>query len=432
MPSLVAVTTGISALGLAGWRRLGAWPALLFLVLAMSSPLLGGFAAQARPHPLSFGFVCLATAAWLLLLRRGRPSRRLLVAFGAAGMLASLSQHYGALAFGLEAMVLIAWLGWEARRGSARVAPAAGWADVRAAVLATALAIFPLVGWLAVTRQWTHASGTPPLTLPLAEEVVTWMLEPWSQAAFDRATENPHAIVAMMVLLVIAATLLAAGLLLQRRRDAARTGRIAIGAATLGIAVVGSALAVLQSLLGSPTFLNRSILSLMPVFDLGLAVALTLPFGRFAPVPALVLAVCLGGVAARSEQISLYGPLDQWREAAALIRDEQRSGLPSDRIAVMELFDHDDWIVSLGNAYGLPAPVDSLPPQLAGLRWIGKASDVAAIPAGPRILMVAFHYYSFETQAAVVGATQARFGPCRDKSVRGITILDCEGGAPGG
>ena len=42
LPSLVAVASGMTILGLAAWRRLGAWPAIVFMVLAMSSPLLAG------------------------------------------------------------------------------------------------------------------------------------------------------------------------------------------------------------------------------------------------------------------------------------------------------------------------------------------------------------------------------------------------------
>ncbi len=432
LPSLIAVGVGLTGLALAAWRRLGVGAALLFMALGMASPLIAGFAAQARPHPLTFGLVCLTSAAWLYVLQPGPLHRRALAAFGVTGLLASLAQHYGALVFGLEGAVAVAWLGLRARGGAGVI----GWRGVGLAFATVALAMGPILVWLAVTRQWQHTSGTPPLTLAWGTEVASWALEPFATAFLGGIDATVVAIWTLVVTVVGALALTVVGLLRRRggadsTQRSSETGRLAIGLAVLGLLSLAGTAAVGQSLVGSPTLHYRSILSLMPLLYLGLGVALTVPFGRLAPATGVVLAIVVGAVAVGTPQRSLYGTLDQWREAAAILRDQQEAGLPGDRIALVEQFVRDDWIVTLNNAYGVPAPTESLPAEIRDLHWIKVAADVQAIPTGGPLLLVAFHYYSFDVQASIVDATRARFGPCRDLSVRGITILRCGGTSPG-
>jgi len=288
--------------------------------------------------------------------------------------------------------------------------------------------------WLVVTGQFKHASATPALTLTWAEQVAGWVAEPFSTIIYGVVSEARHALQLVLEVLGLAVVLVAVAAVRHWRRppaqrSAAASLHLALAGATLAMVVTALTIASVQSILSVPTLHYRSLMSVMPVLYLGLGVAFTVPFGRFAPGVGVALAAALSIVALQIPAPSLYGPQDQWREAAAIVRDQEQAGLPARRIAVLEVHNsRQDWTVELNNAYHRPAPNQDLPPELYGLAWIRQPADLAALPANQQLLLVAFHYWMPDLHAQLLTTAKDHFGPCHEMSVIGITILRCTPG----
>ena len=415
LPSLLAIAAGMAVLGLVTWRRVGVGPAAIVVTLIATSTLVTSFGAEARMHGLAFGLMCVATAAWLVLLERPAGSRRLLVVFAAAGGLASLAQYYALMVFVLEAGVLGTVL---LRAGQRR--------ELGLTIVATTLSVLPVLAWLAVTRRLLNASGTPPLTMAWADDVASMSASPFSDALFGLPVEAHRGVALVIGTGVAAALMLAAGLAIHRLGPADTRRRLGLGAAALLVAVVAATIGSVESLLFMPTLHYRSMMGILPVLYLALGLAFTAPFGRRAGIAGLTVAVLLAAVVVATPPRALYDK-DDWRGAAGIIRDTRAAGLAADRIVLVAPWNQREWLVELNNAYARPAPVSDPPPQLAGLRWIAEAPELASVPADGPLLLVAFHFWRWDAHVAILGATRERFGPCLDQSVTGITILRCDG-----
>jgi len=423
--SLLAIAAGTGILALATWRRAGIGPAVLVLTLATTSSLLASFGLEARMHGLAFGLICVASAAWIFLLG-SRPLRpQILMVFVAAGGLAALTQYYAFMVYVLEAGVLGAWLVLARRR--------------RELILSTALAglsVLPVLAWLVATRRLLNASGTPPLTMAWADDVAATSTSPFSDALFGQAPDARHGVALVMAVALVAALVVVAGFVALRRaagsRDAPeRRRRLVLGTVTLGVAAAAVVIGSGESIVYLPTMHYRSVTGILPVLYLGLGLAFTAPFGRFATVAGAGLAALLAVVAITTPTPPLYAK-DDWRAAAAIVRETREAGLPAERIVLVAPFNHREWLVELNEAYGRPAPVTDPPPQLADVTWIAAAADLAPVAANQPLLLVAFHHWRWEVHEAILAATRDRFGPCQDRGVTGITILRCDGAPAAG
>ncbi len=419
--SLVAVATGIVVLGGATWRRIGHGAAVLVVTLGVTSTLAASFAREARPHALAFGLICIATAAWLFALRRGPIRLPHVVVFGVFGGLAALTQYYALLIYAVEAALLLAWLALGGR-----------WREAGQTVVVAGLSVAPVALWLAVTLRLLQPSSTPPLTEAWAEWVAGWAAEPFTAVIVGSSREDRGAVLLVVIVLVVGAIGLAIAALLARRDarlsgspvDAGPVGR---GAAALAAGTIALGIAVIESLVLWPTLHYRSILSILPVLYVGIGAGITLPFRRFALAAGVAIAAVLVVVAVRTPEPRAEIK-DQWREAAAILVGDVRESLPADRVALVRSpwGTNVDWVLVLNNAVGRRAPAADLPQELRDLRWVSAAADVDGLPVDRPLLLVAFHYWAWDRHAAIVAAAQARFGPCEDRSVSGITVLRCD------
>lgn len=422
--SLLAISAGIIVLGITVWRRIGAGAAALVVGLGVTSTLVASFAREARPHGLAFGLVCLATAAWLLVLRAGPIRRRDLALFAALGGLASLTQYYGLLIYAVEVAVLVCWLAF-ARR----------WRDAAVTLLITGLSVVPVGVWLVVTIRLLAPSSTPALTTAWAEEVAGWAAEPFTSVIFGSGVDVSGGLLLVAGVLTLAVLGLFISFLRMRwatRRPSSPTDAVNFGrgAAALATGLIAVGIAVVESLMFMPTLHYRSIMSILPVLYVGVGAALTVPFGRLGAVAGGVGAILLAATALQIPEPGLYTK-DQWRETAATVVSDVRTGFPANRVAVVESpwGTRVDWILALNNAIGRRAPASDLPTELQDLNWIKGPEDLTKLTADQPLLLVAFHYWATNRHSGIVAAAQERFGPCEDRSLPGITVLDCDPGA---
>lgn len=418
--SLVSISTGLVILGIAVWRRIGTGAAALVVTFGATSTLVASFAREARPHGLAFGLVCLATAAWLMLLGARPIRRRYLVIFAVFGGLASLTQYYAMLVYAAEVAVLVGWLGVRRR-----------WRDVAQTLAITGLSVAPVGLWLVVTLRLLVPSSTPALTAAWAEEVAAWATQPFTAAIAGSGVVAPGGLLVVSGILMLSGIgLLVAFLRLSRDADRpdspADVGAFGRGAAALATGVIAVGIAVIESLILWPTLHYRSIMSILPVLYVGIGAALTLPFRRLGAVVGVAAAILLAAIALQTPEPGRYTK-DQWRETAAIVVGEVRAGLPARQVAVVESpwGTRVDWILTLNNAVGRQAPASDLPAELSELNWITDAANVMALPADQRLLLVSFHYWSPDRDAAILTAARERFGPCQDRSLTGMTLLDC-------
>jgi hypothetical protein len=190
--------------------------------------------------------------------------------------------------------------------------------------------------------------------------------------------------------------------------------------------VIALGIAVVESLVWQPTFSFRSIIQILPFLYIGIGAAFTLPLGRMGAAAGMLIAVILVQSASQAPNPVAWSK-DQWGEAATIAVGDVRAGLPANRVAVVEApwQDRTDWILALNLAVGRRAPASDLPAELRGLVWIAGPDGLQGMPADQRLLLVAFHYWSPVRHAAIVAAAMARFGPCEDSHLSGITVLRC-------
>lgn len=421
--SLIAIAVGFAALGLAAWRRIGLGAAAIVMALALSSTLVASFAREARPHGPAFGMACLTTAAWLFVLGSRRLRFRELAVFAIVGGLAALTSYYAGLVYTLEVAVVLGWLGLGRR-----------WRESRVTLALTGLSVLPAGLWLFVSWHALGHSSTPALDQTWAEEVAGRLAEPFTSAVFQPGLDTRQGITLVLAVLAIAgAGFLVGGarvLRSARRGDPPQwTGSLGRGSAALLVGVLAVGVAVLESLALSPSFHYRSLVSVLPVLYVGLAAGVTVAFGRLAAAVGLSVALLLGGVALATPEPGQWTK-DDWREAGAIIVQEVRAGLPADRVAIVDAMSiwgtRIDWIQNLNNAVGRPAPAVGVASEVADVNWISNSEDLTALPADQPLLLVAFHYWLPDRHAAIVEMTHERFGPCEDRSVPGITVLECQ------
>jgi hypothetical protein len=417
--SLVGIVIGIATLGWVTWRRIGPGAAYVFLVLAASSSAVSSFAHEARPHGPAFALVCLVTAAWLVALTEAPIRRLTIVLFGTTGGLAALTSYYALMVYGLEVAVVLGWLA--ARRR---------WREQPFTAFAIGASMVPVGLWLAVSWRALGSSSTPLLDWAWAQEVFGWLGAPYTVAVVGPAGTGVPPVQLVAGVLGIAGLLVVAGLAVHAKRGdpgATREQRsLWLGAACLGVGIVAMGIAVAESLLLAPSFHYRSALAILPVLYVGLGAAAAAPFGRRAQLAGATATVGLIVIAALTPAPAEWTK-DDWRGAATIAVTEVRHGLAPDHLVVVESpwATRVDWTLSLNIAADRTAPATDLPAELRSLAWIDGPEDLAAIPAGDRVVVLAFHYWSWDRHAAIVDETAARFGPCEDRSVVGISVLDC-------
>jgi hypothetical protein len=419
--SLLAIATGIVVLGIAAWRRIGTGAAAVFLTLGVTSTLVATFAREARPHGLAFGLVCCTTAAWMLVLSAAPIRLRSIATFAVLGGLASLTQYYALLVYTVEVAVLVGWLGVGRR-----------WREAAVTLAVTGLSVVPVGVWLVITNRLLHASSTPALTTTWAEVVAGWAAEPFTSVIFGSGIDVRRGLLLVSAILALAAIGLLIGFLhmlwdARPPGSPRRAAALGLGAAAMATGVIAVGIAVVESLVLLPTFHYRSIVTILPVLYVGIGAAFTVPFRRLGGVAGVSVAMVLAATALPAPEPGLYTK-DQWREAAAIVVSDVRAGLPASRVAVVESpwGTRADVILVLNNAVGRRAPASDLPAELDDLSWINSSAGLMELPADQRLLLVAFHYYTFGRHAAIVATAQERFGPCEDRSVTGITVLSCD------
>lgn len=423
--SLLGIVIGVATLGWVTWRRIGPGAAYVFLILAGSSSAVSSFAHEARPHGPAFALVCLVTAAWLVALTEAPIRRRTIGSFATAGGLAALTSYYALMVYGLEVAVAFGWLA--ARRR---------WREQPLTALAIGASLVPVGLWLAVSWHALGSSSTPPLDWAWAQEVFGWLGAPYTVAVVGPAATGVPPVQLVVGVLGIAGLLVLAGLAVHATRGHAPGSTLEprslwLGAACLAVGIVAIGIAVAESLLLAPSFHYRSALAILPVLYVGVGTAATAPFGRRAHLAGAVATVGLVLVAALTPAPAEWTK-DDWRGAAAIAVAEVRHGLATDHLVVVESpwSTRVDWTLSLNIAADRTAPATDLPAELRSLAWIDGPEDLAAIPAGDRVVLLAFHYWSWDRHTAIVDETAARFGPCEDRSVAGIAVLDCGDSPP--
>lgn len=417
--SLAAMALGLVILAIASWRRFTAGAALIVLALGTTSALVALFAREARPHGLAFAAVCLVTATWLFALDRGRPGSRAMVPFAIAGGLAALTQYYALIVYAAEVAVLASIL--VGRRS---------WGPLARLGISAAASLVPVGAWMAVSVEaLRRGSSAPPLDGVWAAKVAGWASEPFNSAV-SSITRSPAGFAVVGAAAALATLgLVAAAAHARSRADLDRWTVLERGAACLAAGGLAVAAAVVQSLLMSPSLSERTVLVLLPLAYIAVASTWPLPLGRWSTPGGAAIAATLLVIALRAPDPSMPNEQkDQWREAAAGAVAEVRSGLPPDRLVLVEPWwgGRTDWTLMLNNAVERPAPATDLPPELANLTWIRDPEQIAALGTGEPLYLLAFHYWAPERHAAIVEAVERSFGQCEDRSVTGITVLACE------